>query len=254
MSFLFDNETPGYLRAESAPVTAYPFTLACWFYADQDSLWGNLININESSGYDDYFSLNARMDRSGDPLETQISIAGANKNARTTNAISLNVWSYGVGIFTSATSRRSVLNGDWANSVESTQDATIPAPVEMQIGQLKDGGSTRNFSGRIAEVAIWNVALIQVEVEQLSRGISPLRIRPENLVAYWPIFGIGSPEPDYIGTANMAITGSPSVADHPPVMSPFGFDLGWQGAFGAAAPAAYLPYQPHYQRSPILAQ
>lgn len=82
-----------------------------------------------------------------------------------------------------------------------------------------------SFPGRLAEPAIWNVAASAGEMAALARGVSPLRIRPTALLGYWPLFGVGSPEPDYSGNGNNGtITGSVTQADHAPVQAPFGGD------------------------------
>lgn len=43
------------------------------------------------------------------------------------------------------------------------------------------------FDGIIADAGLWNVALSDEEVRLLACGASPLLIRPQNLVAFWPL-------------------------------------------------------------------
>ena len=73
------------------------------------------------------------------------------------------------------------------------------------------------MSGRIAEVALWDVALSAAEVAALASGVTPLHMRPGNLVAYWPVWGLHSPEIDLTSNGNnMTVTG-PVKAGHAPV-------------------------------------
>lgn len=43
------------------------------------------------------------------------------------------------------------------------------------------------MDGRVAEVALWDVALTDEEFVSLSKGFKPSRIRPQNLRFYAPI-------------------------------------------------------------------
>jgi len=62
----------------------------------------------------------------------------------------------------------------------------------------RDDIATR-FNGGMCEVAIWNVLLTDAEHRALRRGVSPLVVRPLNLVGYWPFWGttpVATGEPD----------------------------------------------------------
>ena len=76
-------------------------------------------------------------------------------------------------------------------------------------------------TGDLAEAAVWNVALTDAEVAALARGIHPFLIRPDALVAYWPILGRYSPEINLkSNSATMAIQGTLSQAAHPRIFRP----------------------------------
>jgi hypothetical protein len=49
----------------------------------------------------------------------------------------------------------------------------------------------RFFTGYIAHVAIWDANLSDSDSASLGRGVSPLSVRPANLVAYWPLVNRG---------------------------------------------------------------
>jgi hypothetical protein len=94
------------------------------------------------------------------------------------------------------------------------------------------------MSGRIAEVAIWNAALTDAEVAALASGVRAWMLRPANLKVYAPLWGVGSPEPDYSGNAfHFTVTGA-AQADHAPV-APFSPWAGWLGASTAASGQTY---------------
>jgi hypothetical protein len=65
------------------------------------------------------------------------------------------------------------------------------------------------------------VALSASDVAILAAGVCPLLVRPEALLAYWPLWGIYSPETDLVGGFGMTVTGT-SVIDQPATIQPVG--------------------------------
>jgi hypothetical protein len=80
------------------------------------------------------------------------------------------------------------------------------------------------------------VALTDDEAVILSLGYSPVFVRPANLVAYWPLVGRSSPEPDIVGGYDMTLVGSPTVADHPRIIYSTSDRLGLTAATAATNP------------------
>ena len=81
---------------------------------------------------------------------------------------------------------------------------------------------TANFKGRLAEIGVWTAKLSVGEIKSLAKGISPNHIRRSSLVGYWPLYGAGSPEPDYSGNkGNGTLTGT-TVVPHCPCGFPTG--------------------------------
>lgn len=78
----------------------------------------------------------------------------------------------------------------------------------------RTGGEHR---GRMAEFAIWSVVLSANEIKELRGSLSPTQVHPANLVGYWPLWGVASPEADLSGNArNGTVTGA-LRANHAPV-------------------------------------
>lgn len=102
------------------------------------------------------------------------------------------------------------------------------------IGHFQQSGLEVFADGRVAEAAIWNVALTASEVAALAKGVSPLQIRPASLQAYWPLIGRQSPEPDWVGGFNLTLTNAPANAAHVPVMPPYAWVMN-RGVFVPAA-------------------
>ena len=80
---------------------------------------------------------------------------------------------------------------------------------------------TRCWDGKLAHFAVWHGAVLSAgEVGALFRGASPLTMRPNRLVGYWPIYGV-SPEPDLApNPGSVTITGTTVPTNSAPVGRP----------------------------------
>lgn len=79
-----------------------------------------------------------------------------------------------------------------------------------------DPDNTAPYTGKIAEVALWNSYLSPVDFSGLSGGQWPETVSPNSLIGCWPLLGRDSPEPSTGSAPSLSIgttTGDPS--DHP---------------------------------------
>jgi len=103
--------------------------------------------------------------------------------------------------------------------------------ARVTIGNLNHNSQdgARPINGRICAVGIHNVILTQGEIAQA-------RVRGyvhRGLVGFWPMYNDGV---DLSGNGNNATVTNATVADHAPIASSFGFDMGWAGISTVAAP------------------
>jgi len=69
--------------------------------------------------------------------------------------------------------------------------------------------SSRTYDGEQANYVMWDTILSATEIGALSRGVSPIAIRPNNIVFWLPCWGNQSPEPDWNAqTSTGAVTGT----------------------------------------------
>ena len=202
------------LNVASAVVSTTPFTMACWFKSNGTPGGSQILMQLYDSGVD---NLNRhRLYVDGGPrvrVET-VNGAGGNANINAGAFFTTSTWQHACGVWTSATSRTAYLNGaDPQSNVTNLTPAALNATC---LGAGLDTVPGGYFNGAIMEAAIWNVALTAQEVLMLGApdvAWSPLRVRPSALVAYWPLLGLDSPEPERVGRNNLTVNG-PVRSDH----------------------------------------
>jgi hypothetical protein len=206
------NGTTQYLEnTGTAPVSTYPATIAVRMNPDTIVSVDPLFTLTNAAGTA-YFQLH---------LDTGFLVAIAASGATTPTAVSGNsvgtgAWSTAVGVFNSSTDRTCYLDGDTASAGTSS---TAVSPTSLEDIYVANFGGV-GFDGKMADVALWDTALTADEVVAYDRGMSPLLIKPGNLVAYWPLIGRFSPEIDVMGGLNLTLVGTPPVSAHAPVFFP----------------------------------
>lgn len=205
---------PSYLTRTVPIVTAYPFTINCWFLPSTADLTHRLVGLADTSGgtenqwalqstTSDFLLFNCK----GGPL---------NNNSITTNSMTLNEWNMATAVAASSTSRRVILNADFANEGINTTDATPAGLDNTVIGAfVRESVFASGTDFLIANVAVWNVALVDDEISALDRGAFPHEIRRGSLIAHWRLLGNTSPEPDAIvPNQSMTLVSAPVKGNH----------------------------------------
>lgn len=230
MARLFDDASSQRLEINLAVIAAVPLTLACWFRSNDLTVTQDLIAIADKDVDTHYFRLIADGAAVGDPVSAVARGGGTSAIAVTSAGYTANTWQHACAVFTSATSRAAFLDG--ANKGTEATNATPAGMDRTSIGRLGRLTATAYMSGEIAEAAVYSVALADAEVLMLSLGVSPLMVRPDALVAYWPLLGRYSPETDPVGAFDLTVTGA-TYADHPRIIYPRRSRV-WQPAAVAA--------------------
>lgn len=220
------------LLVDVAAVTAYPFTISCW--GNSDSTAGNAVLgciVDKDVGTVRHLLYHEGADNT---IICQSSVGGSTALAETSTNIDTGVWYHACGVFAAAQDHRAFLNGGGKIS-DIINSAAIGAVDRTAVGRSMDSTASAPYNGKLAEFAIWDVALTDAEVLILAAGFSPLLVRPQSLVHYVPLIGRTSPEIEIIRGNDMAITGA-TAFPHPPMIWPTQSLSGF-----AAAPAVALP-------------
>lgn len=199
------------LSHAAAVLTAVPFTMACWFkLTTLAPAAQTLISIDAGD------NVNRFMMDVTSAGRVRAHVTAANQSNAASSAVSSTAdvgnWHHACAVQATATSRDAYLNG--GNKGSNTTSRT-PIGLDTTLIGLFSGPGNPVTDGDIAEAAIWNVALSDAEVALLATGIGPYAVQRANLVAYWPLLGQASPEPDKAGSFSMTLTGTPPQAAHP---------------------------------------
>lgn len=214
----FDGTTQ-YLENAASVISTYPHTMFCWGQSDSDTLQQSVLNTGDTAGTADNFEIAFDGSAVGDPVFVNARRSSSNI-ANTTTGYTTGVWTNVTGVQTSATSRAAFING---GSKGTNSTSAVPTSLDTtRIGARARSAPVQFFDGRIAQCAVWNVALTDAEVNEISRGLAPIFIETGALLNYWPVWGAVSPEPDMRGSAAMTLVNAPANADGPPIFFPAG--------------------------------
>lgn len=228
----------GFLVGDVAAVdiTGTALTFSAWVFLDRNNAVNVFANKGTATATDRQFMFFT--DASG-KLGLIIGDSAGIDQVTGATTVSTGVWAHVVGRKngTGASALQVFLNGTSdasATSNKSIQNTTH----DFLIGYRASPAA--NCDGRIAELAVWNVALSDTDIAALAKGASPQLFQRAGLKGYWPLLGTGSPERDYSGGGSHGtVTGSVSAGTrHAPVMP---FVLPTRVPF--LAPATSVVYQ-----------
>jgi hypothetical protein len=171
----FSNGTGG-----TTNLTGYGITCAAWVRFDSVAVAG-IIMAKYNTSANGQFVL--ELDASAGC--TWVTVDGANNTmACISSALSANRWYHWVGT-QDANGGKLYIDGKLA-ATSGTPRIMVSTGNTFYIGRYETGGSFP-MDGGIDQAVLWNAGLSANEVLDLYKGLSPLMIRPNNLVGYWPL-------------------------------------------------------------------
>jgi hypothetical protein len=130
-------------------------------------------------------------------------------------------WFHIIAEFGGASSRACTVNG--GTRVENTTTNSLStAPDLVRVGATPAASAL--LAGRVAYVGVYSGAPSADERTWLSGlgvpgdAYAPNLVAADRLLAYWPIDGTDSPEPDDVGANDLVLTGSPTGSASPTIL------------------------------------
>jgi hypothetical protein len=208
-SFSF-NGTSNYMELGSPAVTTTPCTFAAWFNASALVDAQQVVTVGGSTarlGINDSGTATDKMAAYTNNTTLTQRVA----NAPTT--YSTGAWYHVAGVFASDTSRTCYQDG--VAGTANTLSHTLTTVTKTTIGMRYSSGSRGQFfSGKIAHVAIWNIALSDAEIASLATpGTLPSSIQSGNLVFYAAL--TGGVAVDSVSATALTVSGATSSTDGP---------------------------------------
>jgi hypothetical protein len=185
-------------------------TACCWAYATSFPHAYNPVIKRQDAGGTHYYAWQPRSDGKLAFYYTDNGGAGKQYDPGVIT-LSANTWYH--LLFTISTKGTGYINGA-VDQVTTTGAGIAAITANTQLGA--DFPSTTGWAGRLADAAIWNTVLSSTEITALANGARPNTIRSGNLVGWWPLDGLQSPEPDLSGNANNGTLTGTSSAFGPP--------------------------------------
>jgi hypothetical protein len=218
MARLFASASSQYGAHGAAVITDVPLTMCCFYKPTSVGTAQVPMGIGQSNSNNNRFTLNVSAANPA-AVGATTKVAGSTPNATTSGLLVAGTRYHLAAVFATASDRRVYVDG--GNKVTNTQTLAMSTLNWTTIGRVPSNSVTNYADATIEEAAIWNVALTDDEILSLARGFSPLLIRPIALVAYWPLRGLLSPEPDLVGGFAMTLTATPTKADHGRIIQPY---------------------------------
>ena len=217
MSYLFDGSGAGSSLAGTMASTyaSDGVTLACFVKVTAHPIavdflfgFGNIVN-NDDNGY------RIRTLGTDDTWQaSRDSNAGVLANASVVTNID-NVWSGIVATYTNS-SLRNIYVGALANTAQNTTTGVVDNLLQF-VRAGKSFDDSDGFTGRLAELAIWNNVMSSANITSYMSGAIASGISPANLIGYWPLSASGATQAN-LGTdtgGTLTVTSAVFDSDHP---------------------------------------
>lgn len=186
MAYDFDG-TDDYMESALGANYDVPKTIACWFNSNNSTVAYTLVSLSGGSTSENLSpALALRLSTTATVLATTAASGGLS-NANTTATYTQGNWHHAAAVWPSAASRTAYLDG--ADTTQSASRSTGGALDNLILGQGSGGtyNPSQPFNGKLAEVAVWDVALTAAEIQSLVDGFRPSLIRPDKLLWYIPL-------------------------------------------------------------------
>ena len=216
MSFIFDG-TGDNINGAFTTTRAQPVTLACWFKGAHPAAIDCYLALGNNAATDtdtlylrtagtaNQYNAVSRGSAAGVEMASEVQSVGT-------------AWTSLVGRFTSNTSREVFVNG--ITFTDLNVNSMVVAGVLKYIFSGTSPSGVNDAAVRIAELAIWDVALSDADVTSYLGGTAASGINASHLIGYWPLSTNSLTNLGTDAGGGLTATGNAVFdADHPSITS-----------------------------------
>lgn len=246
MARLFVSSSTQYLTYPDDIARIAPVSVMAWFRlsaaaSGANTIWSQSFTTNEY-----YVMGRLQANPTADTVQHSTRDVGWAHSIYSSAGLTDGVW-YHIGGYDVAAGNDRTVYFNGSPGTPSTSSGQTPGQVNTtSIGSWPNGdtGTPDLMDGDVAEVAVWGTKLTAAEFALGGAGLHPLFIRPQSLLAYWPLWGVYNPEINALsGAFNLNLVNSPTfVEDHPPLFYPP------PGKYPTHPSLYYTSPRPSYQR------
>lgn len=204
----------------SAIISAYPYSLVAFCYVTNVTANHSILSVSSSLNAFTYQGLRAAGAVANDPLQLRRVTSGNASAVASVNNYPANQWFFAGARANSSTDTSVFLD---QTKGDNTTSRSFDGVNRLSIGRAGYSTPDSYLSGLVCAAAVYNTGLTDDDFYSLSKGISPLKVKPANIVEYWPLIGRFSPEIGVKGknelTINNLVAGS---TDHARIYEPIG--------------------------------
>jgi hypothetical protein len=190
-------------------------TIACWVYPTAVQNDRAAIGVGDGGTH-----RNAMQHNIASGVPQMAAVSGGSGTLRTTGSSSsygggtpVDQWTHCAGVFNSSTSR-TIYVGGILRATNSLDCGSQNNFTEILIGARRATTISLYYTGRLADVGIWSVALDAAEIASLADGMTCDKVRPQSLVFYAPLV---RDLQDVRGGLTITNNNTATVASHPRV-------------------------------------
>lgn len=228
MARVFNGSNQSLTRSEalfSGSSTSYNWSLVAWCRPD-DRHEGVIIGADQGSGNSGRFGLFSRSNGYFAQRRTAGYLHTGHSDYNNSNTSWIHVagtWQYNLrNLYVNGVKEAYEPGNKFGGGEAGTTNVSLnPAhATEFYIGRDHSG---KYWEGAIAEAAAYSVVLSDSEIASLAAGFSPLLVRPESLIGYWPLGGALASDTgdiDLINGKDLTANNSPTTENHPQIIYP----------------------------------
>jgi hypothetical protein len=187
MAFKFSMASSQYLQWPAAIRQNGQLTISCWFKATSLPSFQALVTIEQHDDSSAFTGTGLGILGASSKMMAFAQSGGTYSEALTSNTVTIGKWHHAV-LLVGTGNMYALLDG--VSSSAAGRVLSSSATRTTIGGHYYNGALGSYLDASVAEIAIWNVDLTPGrDTVPLLAGVSPLKIRPENLVGYLPLAG-----------------------------------------------------------------